>query len=64
LENVSDGVIGHVNCRVGERFNNELGVPGKLGTETNSAGTSPFLKPSKNVNEFLLAFIVIAVEIS
>jgi len=60
---MSHCVVSHVNCRVGKRFNNELSIPGEFGSETDSARTSPLLKPSENMNELLLGLIIIAVEI-
>jgi hypothetical protein len=60
---VGNGVVGHVNGGVGERLNNELLVPRKLGSKSSSTGASPLFKPSKNVDEFFLAFFIVSVEV-
>jgi len=62
LDEVSNSVVSHVDGRIRERFDQELGVARKSSTQTEASGDTPFLKPADGFFEGLEDSIVISVE--
>ena len=62
VQPVSDGVVGHVDCRVGKRLDKEVVVPRKLGAETVGTGASPLLEPADDALEGVLGIGVVGVD--
>lgn len=59
---MSNGVVSHVDGGIRKRFNQELGVARKSGTQTEASGDTPFLKPADGFFEGLEDSIMISVE--
>lgn len=62
LDKVSNSVISHIDGRIRKRFNQELGVARKSGTQTEASRDTPFLKPANGFFEGLEDSIMISVE--
>lgn len=61
LEEVGEGVVGHVNGGVGEGFDEELWVPREFGAEAIRARASPFVQPGEDTFEAISGFRVVGV---
>lgn len=61
---MSNGVEGHVDGGVRERFNEELGIPRESRTLTEVSGDSPFLEPINSFFESLQNTLVVCVEVA
>ena len=59
LEQVRDGVVGHVDGGVGEGLDEVLGVPGHAGSQAESAGARPLAEPAEGVLESLSGLVVV-----
>lgn len=60
---VSDGIVCHVDSRVGEGLDDPLLVPREQSSESKLTTASPFLEPAKYEIKLLHVFLVIRVEV-
>lgn len=62
VEEVCNGVIGHINCRIRERFDDILGIPRKPGTKTVRSSASPLIEPVKCMLEIMSRLNTVCVQ--
>ena len=62
LEEMGNGVVGHVDGRVGQRLNDELLIPRDAGSETSSPGAAPLFEPFEDELELFLGLRVVSLE--
>jgi hypothetical protein len=62
LDKMSNSVVSHIDGGIRKRFNQELGVARKSGTQTEASRDTPFLKPANGFFEGLEDGIMISVE--
>ena len=64
VQELSDGVVRHIYGGVTEGFDEEVRVPGELGTETVSARTGPLVEPVEGLLECVTRFGGVSVHLS
>lgn len=59
---MGDGIVAHVDRGIAERLDQELRIPGQLGSQPKGSGAGPLVQPIQNTLQPILSFLSVRVE--